>query len=124
MLFDYKELSQKLMNVRRDRLECEKLTPHVTFVYAPEFVDTSLFGEEVEVTIIGYGNNGKNEGVLVTLSCVNERLMAMIKNITVPHITLAVSKTGAAVNTKFLDFDPITPIRIVGCYNGHIDEEN
>ena len=120
--FDYEELTEKVAALRKNPLECPKKKPHVTFEYGPDSVDTALFGEEILVTIVGYGNDGENEGVLVTISSENDRIMDMASKIPVPHITLAVSPVGKAVNTKFLQFTPVDPICIVGHYDGHIDE--
>ena len=119
--FDYDELTKAVKQLRQFPLECEKLSPHVTFEYKPSYVDTSLFGTVVFVKIIGYGNDGENEGVLVTLTCDNEELNRTIKKIKKPHITLSVSKKGKAVNTKLLDFKSVEPIYISGYYGGHID---
>lgn len=119
--FDYEELSEKVKGIRQNPLECEKMKPHVTFEYAPSSVDTTLFGEEVFVTIIGYGNNGENEGVQVVLSCKNQQLKTIAQKIEVPHITLSVSSTGKAVNTKCLKFEKVEPLSIVGYYGGHTE---
>lgn len=119
---DYAELSEKVKDLRQNPLQNEKYKPHVTFEYKPISVNKELLGQKIFVTIIGYGNNGENEGLQVSLSCDNELLNSMIQNIDRPHITLAVSSSGKPVNTKFLDFYPIEPIHIVGVYGGHIDE--
>ena len=119
--FDYNELAEKVKQIRKNPLESEKKKPHVTFEYGPSHVDTELFGTQVFVSITGYGNDGENEGVFVELLCDNEKLNNMIEKIEVPHITLAVSRGGKAVNTRFLKFEPITPIQIVGYFGGHID---
>ena len=119
--FDYETLFRKVKVIRKNPLPCEKTKPHITFEYDPATVDTTLFGEEVSVTITGYGNDGQNEGLQVTLSCKNKQLENMAQKIVVPHITLAVSPTGKAVDTKYLNFQKIEPIHITGYYNGHID---
>ena len=72
--------------------------------------------------MFAYENNGENEGVRVTLSSQNKHINDMIKTIDRPHITLAVSKNGKAVNTKYLVFHNIKPIYIDGYYGGHIDK--
>lgn len=120
--FDYKELSEKVKKIRQNPLECEKMKPHVTFEYAPSVVDTTLFGEKIFVTITGYGNDGRNEGVQVVISCENQCLESMAQKIEVPHITLAVSSTGQAVNTKYLKFEKVEPLSIIGYYDGHIED--
>ncbi len=119
---DYKELLEKVRELRYNSLPNEKVNPHVTFEYHPASVDTCLFGEKIFVAILGYGNNGENEGLQVTLSCGNKQLSDMIKKIDRPHITLAVSSSGQAVNTKYLEFKPVDPVYIVGCYDGHIED--
>jgi len=117
--FDYEELKELAESVRKSPLELEKTTPHVTFEYRPEAVDESLFGTEITVTAIGYGNDGENEGLKVTLTSNNATINEMIKRIPVPHITLAVSENGKAVNTRYLDFTNIQPFTIKGHYGGY-----
>lgn len=94
-------------------------TPHVTFIYRPEVVEEELFGEEVKITVIGYGNNGENEGLRVELATSNPRLQEMIAEIAVPHITLSVSRRGEAVNTKDLEFAPVEPFELVGIFGAY-----
>ena len=72
---------------------------------------------------IGYANNGTNEGLLVELKTKNLRLFKMSKNIPVPHITLSVSQTGLAVDTKSLPFQPIKPFSLHAIYGGYTDDE-
>lgn len=117
--FDYRELAELVTPIRKDALKNNKLTPHVTFEYKPDTVLTELFGTAITATIIGYGNNGENEGLKVVLSSDNEIINRMSRKIEVPHITLAVSDVGKAVNTRYLDFAPIAPIKIVGWYGGY-----
>ena len=91
---------------------------HVTFAYMPIQVDESLFGESVRIRIKGYGNDGENEGLLVELSTDNSSLNKMIEQIPTPHITLSVSETGKAVNTRFIEFHDIEPVECVGTFSG------
>lgn len=121
--FDYAELFDLIKDIRVNPLKNEKQKPHVTFKYKPDTINTDLFGEEISVNIIGYGNDGENEGLLVTLTSESKELTEMIQQIPVPHITLAVSDNGKAVNTRYLDFTAIEPRKISGFYNGHIDYE-
>lgn len=112
-------LKRSVDPLRIDPLKNNKLNSHVTFEYLPDHVFTELFGTAITVTIIGYGNDGENEGLQVTLTSDNDQINEMIQNIPVPHITLAVSDGGYAVNTRYLHFSPIEPITIVGHYGGH-----
>ena len=118
------ELLEKVRHISSGHLYRIIENPHVTFAYKPESVDETLFGEPLEITMTGYANDGKNEGVKVELTAENPRIREMIAQIEVPHITLSVSETGESVNTRFLDFSPITPIKITGKYGGFITVEN
>lgn len=120
---DYQELSELVAPIRKNALPNNKPKPHVTFVYKPDTVLTELFGTAITVTITGYGNDGENEGLKVSLASDNDTINAMSKQIPVPHITLAVSDSGQAVNTRYLNFADIDPIQIIGWYGGHEDEE-
>ena len=119
--FDREELFQKVDHIRKDPLPNEKSKPHITFVYAPETVPEELFGVPVTVTVTGYGNDGRNEGLQVVLTANDPSIHEMIARIPVPHITLAVSDDGQAVNTRYLSFSPIAPFQITGHFGGHID---
>lgn len=116
--FSSDELLQKLCSIRTVSLDRTISDLHVTFAYRPEEVDTSLFGEDIAVTVTGYGNNGRNEGVKVSLSSDDPRLQLMIEKITVPHITLSVSNESRSVYTKDLEFMPIDPIQLTGKFGG------
>ena len=120
--FDYEELHRCIEDIRRTPLKNNKIKPHVTFEYGPQCGDETLFGEKITAVITGYGNDGENEGLKVLLSGENDRINDMIRKIAVPHITIAVSDTGQAVNTRYLNFAEIEPRQIIGHYNGHIDE--
>lgn len=81
---------------------------HVTAVYQPcDSVYLDLLqhlGQECEMEILGYGNDGKNEGLLVQLHS-----DLPYRGAEKQHITLSISKDGKAVNTAFLDFDKEIP---------------
>lgn len=98
--------------------------PHVTFKYRPDAVDESVFGEEVKIKIVGYGNDGENEGLKVELFTENPKLLSAIKEIEIPHITLSISNQGKAVNTRFLSFKDIEPFVIVGKYGGYLKDKD
>lgn len=121
--FDRDELFRKVAHIRRDPLPNEKQSPHITFVYAPEHVPVELFGQTVSVMVTGYGNDGHNEGLQVTLKGDHPAINEMIARIPVPHITLAVSDDGQAVNTRYIPFAPIEPFELVGYFGGHLEEE-
>lgn len=105
--------------IRKAPLENIVLNPHVTFMYKPDEVILPLFGEKIQVTAIGYGNDGNNEGLKVRLKANNPIIQSMISKIEVPHITIAVSGDGKPVNTKNLCFEVIDPIELEGEYGGY-----
>ena len=116
--FNPSELWKKLQPYRHNPLEKTISEPHVTFAYRPNEVDQTLFGTDINVTIIGYGNNGMNEGVKVSINSDNPKLQSMISEIEIPHITISVSEGAEPVNTKDLEFAPVLPIEIRGKYGG------
>lgn len=97
-------------------------SPHVTVSYKPESVYPSLFGENVCIKVTGYGNDGKNEGLLVQPSSSNPQLQALMDERTVQHITLAVGDGGRPVDTRYLDFssERVEPFELVGTYGGYL----
>lgn len=116
---EFEYFQSAISHIRKNPPENDIQYPHVTFEYKPEKVNKSLFGERVHITIVGYGNDGENEGVKVRLESDNRAIQKMISQIEVPHITIAVSSGGKAVNTRYLDFRDIAPIELDGKYGGH-----
>ena len=119
---DPQEFEKKIALIGADRLERVIDCPHVTFVFAPKQVDSSLFGQSIGVRITGYGKNAKNEGVAVTLHTQNPTLQKMIDDIPVPHITISVGPEGVPFETRFLEFRDIPPIDLWGVFGGMTDK--
>lgn len=119
--FEKDMLARVINQLGKERLEITKEYPHVTFSYRPQEVDETLFGEKIEVRMIGYGNNGTNEGVKVEVQSNNKKLQEMIDCIEVPHITLSTSLTGSPVDTKSLVFEPISQVEFTGVYGGYTE---
>ena len=115
---DPKEFAKKISGIDPHRLERIIAHPHVTFVFAPKHVDTSLFGQRIRIRITGYGKNDKNEGVAVTLRSEDPTLQRMIDDIPVPHITISVGENGVPVETRYLEFRSISPIELSGVFGG------
>ena len=116
--FEAEELYEKTKLIRESPLPMAVEYPHITFQYRPESVDRELFGQKLQVEIVGYGNNGINEGLYVRVASSNSKLQAMVNKIEVPHITLALGEGGEAVNTRELEFAEIPSIIITGEYGG------
>ena len=80
--------------------------PHVTLAFRPtEDQKAQLIpylNKEFEVKVIGYANDGKNEGYQVLLPSELPYF-----NKATPHITISTSKDSKPVKTGFLEFAPI-----------------
>lgn len=111
------EIVNKICSQRLDRIIKH---PHVTFIFRPETVDESLFGKQLEVTVTGYGNDGKNEGVKVELRCADPKISQMIGQIKVPHITISVDKSSRSVDTAGLDFKEVESAVLKATFGGYI----
>lgn len=83
---------------------------HVTTAYEPKVLHKDLYGETVSIEIVGYGNNGSNEGFSCRFETGNPRLKKIFEGIQIPHITL--SHKGKAKDTALLKFEPL-PVRYV-----------
>lgn len=93
--------------------------PHVTLVYrgGVESAHEEFLGEMVKVRVVGYGNDGKNEGLKVELVAENPELQNLCNTVEVPHVTLSTSRDSKNRNTKHLKFESIDePIEFVGRY--------
>ena len=123
--FDEEE-SVKIRKINSDRrLEKEITNLHVTFKYKPDYIDTRLLGTEIDFDIIGYGNNGKNEAVLLKACQISDNLKELYNEITIPHITLSRSLDSRSVYSKDLEFQPLdNPIRVTGTLGVVTDDGN
>lgn len=120
---DPKEFAETIHRISSERLEKVIDCPHVTFVFAPKQVDTSLFGQRVRVCITGYGKSDKNEGVSVTLRAQDPTLQKMIDDIPMPHITISVGPDGVPFETRYLKFRNIPPMDL-WCVFGGVTDKN
>lgn len=110
------ELYRKIKET--NRLEKEIEYPHVTLYFRPEWVDTKLFGSKAVIKVIGYGNDGENEGLLVELETKEETLQRVFDELQIPHVTLSIAKDAKAVNTRRLQFYEIEPFCLEGTFGG------
>jgi hypothetical protein len=92
----------------KSSLEKDIIDKHITTQFRPEITHEHLYGKKASFQIIGYGNNGINEGFLVNMiSYEDKELKTLFDKIPIPHITLSISNTGRAVDTSKLEFKPI-----------------
>lgn len=94
--------------------------PHVTIEYMPRDAHGELFGATQVMTVVGYGNDGRNEGVMVELGAVGDgKLDRLGESVPLPHVTLSVSRDGKPVDTGGLEFVPLDePFELEGRFGG------
>ena len=100
-------------------LEREIEYPHVTTSFKPNIDQLHLdqIGEKAKIYAVGYGNDEKNEGLLVRIMSDDPVLQEACDKIETPHITLSISNKGQAKNTAFLDFTMLDePFMVEGRY--------
>lgn len=125
VFFD-KEYIEDTVNryITKDRLARVIKNPHVTFTYKPEEVNPRLFGTMVVFVVIGYANDGKNQGLQVVIARPNARLAPEYVKIGNPHVTISVSADGKPVDTGKMIFTPIEqPFNIHGYYGAFNGKE-
>lgn len=99
------------------RLEKLIADPHMTLEYRPHHVDESLFGLQIKIHVVGYANDGENEGFKVEPEIPADfPLTDQMHHIPVPHITISVAKGAAAVDTCSLPFKPCKPYTFTAVY--------
>lgn len=94
--------------------------PHVTMEYMPRDAHGELFGKTRTMTVVGYGNDGRNEGVMVELGTTGDDELARLgESVPMPHVTLSVSRDGRPVDTGGLEFSPLDePFELEGRFGG------
>lgn len=125
VFFD-KEYIEDTVNhyISKDRLVRVIENPHVTFSFKPEKVKPSLFGRMIVFRVVGYANDGKNQGLQVIIARPDARLAPEYTKIKNPHITISVSADGKPVDTGKMTFIPIEhPFNIHGYYGAFDGKE-
>lgn len=129
--FDPDQMKSLMAHLEQQGLGSDGLSrtiacPHVTLSYMPEDAHEGSFGTTQRMLVTGYGNDGRNEGVKVELigQSPDEALAAMERGVACPHVTLSVSEDGKPVDTRYLDFKPISePFEMIGTYGGYRPSE-
>lgn len=97
---------------------------HITTEFKPNQAHESLYGVTAEFQVVGYANDGQNEGYAVKLLRINaetetaEALRRLYDAIPVPHITLSLGDGAKAVNTRYLNFTEIAGRVVTGVFKG------
>lgn len=127
------EKSIKLIQeLEKNKLERVNDEIHLTLKYKPEQheIFNDLVGQEFELYLIGYGNDGVNAGFEVELS---DELKPYYINydeddntkIKIPHITSSLADSAKAINTKNLNFAKLpTKYKVKGKFGFWIEEED
>lgn len=103
--------------------------PHVTTKFAPDVPDLHLdqLGTNAKIIAIGYGNNGKNEGLLVRIEADDPVIQKAVDALRNPHITLSCSDDSHPMYTIDLDFTPIAEenqFELSGTYSLHMKDDS
>ena len=110
---------EKLHDKAKPRLERVIKNPHVTTSFKPGARQLNLdeLGTGARIIATGYGNDGKNEGLLVKIEADDPAIQEACDALKKPHITLSVSKDGSPVDTSRIKFVPLEkPFEITGTY--------
>ena len=117
-IFFDEETSKKLEELQQNQLESPVQDMHITFKFGEleEYPD-ELMGKYIEVTLIGYGCDGKNSGFEVELPADVEA--KFYKGNRPIHITVSIGtvngKKAKPVDTAKLHFEPLTdPVTVSG----------
>lgn len=114
----------KLLTISSQHLSKIIAEPHVTLHFRPvgANVYSNLWGSKAELTVVGYANDGKNEGVLVKIKAEDPILQSLYSSVETPHITISVSDDGKPVDTAKLDFQLCDPVTLHATF-GAFDEK-
>ena len=91
-------------------------SPHVTLAFLPDVICERSIGTEVLWNVVGYGNDGQNEGVLVELAQAPDELLNEITLRREHHVTLSLANGAHAKDTAGLKFSPVKPLKIKTVY--------
>ena len=116
VFFDSEELPKGL-------LDNDIQHKHITLKYHPADEEVALFthfiGKEVTVHIVGYGNDGQNEGLFVSLDNTIPYMGADR-----PHITLSIADGAKAVNTAYIQTTETRDGIVTGHIGFFVDDNN
>lgn len=93
--------------------------PHITTNFRPsvEQLHLDALGSGAKIYAVGYGNDGRNEGLQVRIEAENPEIQAACDALDTPHITLSVADGAFAKDTANLEFSPLDePIELTGNY--------
>lgn len=80
---------------------------HITHIFHPNPIPHGLLGEEITVRLVGYANDGKNEGYKVEFVSGSDAAAEAFSEIKNPHVTVSLGKGGIAKTTGDMSFAPL-----------------
>ena len=117
-------LEGKHLGIVNDKLHC-------TFKYRPteDEIFNDIAGEDFELCIVGYGNDGQNSAFKVILPLELQKYYINYDDedgtLKVPHITVSLSEGAKAKDSKDLSFKDLKkPVKIKGRFGYFIKEED
>ncbi|MNV39718.1 hypothetical protein D3C71_1313080 [compost metagenome] len=103
IFFDEKAYNEMNRQSSTNTLDKRIENPHITLEFKPKsLLPDELIGLEVEVTIIGEGNDGMNHGYEVI---VPDALKEHYHGSLAPHITMSIDYVAKPINTGSIDFE-------------------
>lgn len=109
LFFDMDDVQQTAAEIAgKERLSRAIQDPHITYGFrqkmSSDFIEQLGKPTQTLTKIIGYGNDGKNEGFLVALGDSDKAMVGNTENM---HVTISVAEKAKPVNTRFIEFKPI-----------------
>lgn len=131
-IFFESEVVDFIHQLERNRLPIVNDEIHCTFKYHPkeDEIFDELVGKEIEVSIVGYGCDGKNSGFEIELPVdmmqyyinYDDEELSKLRR---PHITASLALGAKSVDTKDLKFERFAnPYKVKGKFGYWIKEEN
>ena len=129
-IFFDKDTADFIHSLEKPRLPIVNDELHCTFKYHPQDdeIFDELVGKEMEVSLIGYGNDGNNSGFEIQIP--NEMMPYYINyddgksnELKIPHVTASLSSKSEPFKTKDLKFEKLKiPYKIKGKFGYWIKE--
>ena len=94
--------------------------PHITFGFRRAVPFSFVTGADVRVRCIGYGNDGRNEAILVSLDddCSFENAY---RGVDAMHVTVSVSEGTAPSNSAYIPFAAVDGTHVLRGKTGWFD---
>lgn len=111
--FNYVREQLSSQGITNEPLNEQTLHPHITFGFKQKPDDAFNELNKINgIKVIGYGNDGKNEGISCELP---DKFKSLYHGADVIHITLSKTHDSKAIDTAYIDYKPLAkPFYISG----------